>query len=141
MSGPTARPRAAPGTSSPPRADRPAARIASAGDRLARGVAPDEAQGALPGVVGRIRELLGLAVEEAVRGARVDDRLVALAGLVERGVELVPDALRDALVGATVDQEQVALDLLRDVRRGRGAGPVRAGRPAVERNRAGEAEA
>src|SRR3954447_13983882 len=107
--------------------------------RLApRGLAADEAQHALPGILGGGRELLLLAVEERVRRTVVDDDLVLRPRRLQRGAELVDVRLRDALVGAAHQGEDRRVELGRALGRARLA--VALPRPPVEADRPGEAE-
>src|SRR4051812_13696052 len=71
----------------------------------------DEVERAPPGVVGRLLELLLLAVEEAVRRAVELDQLVLLAGPAERLLELEVVLVRDALVGPALEGQDRRLEL------------------------------
>src|SRR5581483_11573361 len=103
------------------------------------GVGVDEREHAPPRVLGRLRELLLLAVEEAVRGARVRDDLVLDAGRGERLVEGRVHLGGDVLVGARLEREDRALHPVDALDRA-GAGAAAAG-DAVEADRAREAVA
>src|SRR3954447_10168745 len=105
-------------------ARRTSAGLRLGGDRLTRGVAADELERLLPGLLRRLLGLGGLAVEERVARGRVDDRAVIHAGLVEGLVELVANLGADPVILLAVDRENRAFDLVREVG-GRGrAGPV-----------------
>src|SRR6187200_1565267 len=98
----------------------------------------DEGECAIPGVGGRVRELLELAVEEAVRSAVVDRDLVLDARLVESALELLDDVNRDPLVRAAHQRENRRLQLGRLLRRADRAVAADP-RPAVEADRSGKA--
>src|SRR5207244_3129094 len=55
----------------------------------------DEPQGAVPGVLGRLRELFLLAVEEAVRRTVIDDNLMFHAGRAQGSFERIVFDLPD----------------------------------------------
>src|SRR4029077_12049946 len=99
----------------------------------------DERERAAPRVLGRVRELLLLAVEEAVRCAVVDDDLMLDARSGERTIERRVVVRRDALVVAGLQGEDRARDRVDALAR---ACPApRPGRRAVEADRPGEAVA
>src|SRR5262245_49926120 len=78
-----------------------------------------ELEHAIPGVLRVGRELLVLAVEEAVRSTGVRDDLVLHAGLVERCVPRVDVHVRDARVVAAHQREDRRPDLSDTLQRAR----------------------
>src|SRR5215217_361876 len=100
-------------------------------------VARDEAERALPGVLGLRRELLLLAVEERVRRSGIRDDLVLGAGGVQGGLERRDLVGADRMVVAGHQREERHLDLSRPVGRPRLA--VALARHPVEADRARDA--
>ena len=97
----------------------------------------DELERLLPGVLGRVGELLVLSVEEAVRGARVRDELVFDSRSRERRLEGGIVLGRDVRVVARLEGEDRPRHLPRPLDRpGRAIGAF-SGAP-VEANRSGE---
>src|SRR5947207_6286035 len=101
-------------------------------------MALDEVEDALPGVLGRVCELLLLAVEEAVRRALVADELVVDPRVGERLLEGRVVLGGDVLVGPGLQREDRRVDLSGPLGRPRA---VALGGHAVEADRAGEAVA
>src|SRR5215211_2301967 len=98
----------------------------------------DELEHASPRVVGRVGELLLLAVEEAVRRALVGDELVLDAGLLQRGVERGDVLGANRLIRTAHQPEDRRLELAGALSRARRAVRALAWSP-VEADRAGQA--
>jgi hypothetical protein len=99
----------------------------------------DEGEHLRPRVVGRVGELLLLAVEEAVRRSLVGVELVVDSRRAQGSLERSVVRGGDVLVGSRLQREDRRLEIGRALCRARCAVATLA-RPAVEADRAGEPE-